>query len=93
MTRRLTCGQACGLLAGMSKYTIALQMGDSPATSLAVVDVDSIADAKDKAFAIFQRSGVKTGYVALGRGEGDSVDWIGAFDFEPDSAPRWEADS
>lgn len=68
-----------------------MHRGDDPHTTSSLIVADTFAEAKDKALRLFEESGDGEGYVAIGRGEGDDVEWIGAFDFAPGSEPRWEA--
>jgi hypothetical protein len=75
----------------MTTYTLVLQLGDQLDPYAVVVDDESFAAAKAMGEAMFKRTCAPTGYVAIGRGEGDNVDWSGAFDYEPGVGPRWEA--
>jgi hypothetical protein len=75
----------------MATFTIVLQLGDNPDTFAVVVEAATFADAKVMGEAMFNRAREPTGYVAIGRGEGDSIEWIGAFDYGPGGGPRWEA--
>jgi hypothetical protein len=75
----------------MTVYTLVLQLGDDPDTYAAEVDAESFADARMMGEAVFKRARAPTGYVAIGRGAGDNVEWLGAFDYEPGVGPRWEA--
>jgi hypothetical protein len=74
----------------MTAYTLVLQLGDNPDQYAVVVEAESFADTKVMGEAMFNRAGDPTGYAVIGRGEGDNVEWIGAFDFEPGGGPRWE---
>jgi hypothetical protein len=75
----------------MADFTIVLQRGDDPQTTSHLVAAETFAEAKGKAFRLFEQGGDGHGYVAIARGDGDPVEWIGAFDFAPGSGPRWEA--
>lgn len=75
----------------MADYTIVLQLGDDPETRTIVLTADSFAEARGRAFQLFSDATAGHGYVAIGRGRDDQVDWIGAFDFAPGAGPRWEA--
>jgi hypothetical protein len=75
----------------MTAYTLVLQLGDELGPYAVVVEAESFADAKIMGEAMFRKAGEPKGYVAIGRGDGDYVEWIGAFDYEPGVGPRWEA--
>jgi hypothetical protein len=75
----------------MAAFTLVLQLGDNPDAYAVTVEAETLADAKLMGEAMFKRACAETGYVAIGRGEGDNVEWIGAFDYAPGAGPRWEA--
>jgi hypothetical protein len=78
----------------MPHYTLCQQLDDDPDTDSTVIEANGDAAAKVMALQLIGTFDphVQTGYVAVGRGEGADLDWLGAWDFARGSEPVWSPD-